>query len=141
MKPMQAKQTGTSYWVTQIAVCAFAAIAAPTLGIFLFIVEPDEPGMGLMLILIGIMFLGCLVWLVRAYRRMSTTQRAVYAWAITQQHGTSGKPGVGSDVEMMASADKAAKGRLTRDELLYLAAMRPENPYPGTMPPAESLLQ
>ena len=135
---MQAK-TGNSYWVTQIAVSAFAAIAAPTLGIFLFIVEPDEPGMGLMLFLIGFMFLGCLVWLIRAYRRMSTTQRAVYAWAITQQHGSADQGRISSDLEMMASAAKASKGQLTHDELLNLAAMRPENPYPGTMPPAESL--
>lgn len=137
MKPMQAKQTGNSYWVTQIAACAFAAIAAPILGIFLFIVEPDEPGMGLMLILIGMMFLGCLVWVVRAYRRMSKTQRAIYAWAITQQHGAAA--GVPSDVAMMASAARAKNGELTRDELLHLAALRPENPYPGTMPPAAEL--
>ncbi|WP_104164121.1 hypothetical protein [Cryobacterium sp. N22] len=139
MQAKQAEQTGAGYWVSQIAVSAFAAIVAPTCGIVLFIV--DEPGKGVMLFLIGIMFLACLVWLVRAYRRMSKTQRAVYAWAITQQHGTNDQPGVGSDFEMMACADKASKGRLTRHELLHLAARRPENPYPGTMPPAEELPQ
>lgn len=133
---MQAKQTGNSYWVTQIAACAIGAVAAPTIGVFLFIVEPDEPGMGLMLILIGIMFLCGLVWLVLAYRRMSKTQRAIYAWAITQQHGSAGRRGISSDAEMMACAAKAAHGRLSRDELLHLAARQPENPYPGTMPPA-----
>jgi membrane-bound ClpP family serine protease len=133
---MTSTQSGNGYWVTQIAVCGFAALAAPVLGIVLFILEPDEPGMGVMLILTGMLFLGCLIWLVRSYRRMSTVQRAIYAWAITQQHGSSPRRGLTSDAAVMASAAKAKNGELTRDELLALAALRPENPYPGTMPPA-----
>ena len=133
---MQATQTGASYRVTQIAVCAVAAVAAPAMGIFFFTAEPADPGKGLMSILIGLLFLGCLIWLVRAYRRMSTTQRAVYAWAITQQHGAATGRGIASDAGMRASATKAKYGELTRDELLRLQALRPENEYPGTLPPA-----
>ena len=40
---MQATQTGASYWVTQIAVCAVAAVAAPALGIYFFTAEPAGP--------------------------------------------------------------------------------------------------
>ena len=138
---MTAIHSGKGYWATQITACAVGATALPALGIGFLSAGTDEPGRGLILILAGFMFLGCLVWLVRSYRRMSTTQRAVYAWAITQQHGSADQRGIGSDVEMMASAAKASKGQLTHDELLGLAALRPENPYPGTMPPAESLLQ
>ena len=133
---MQPTQTGASYWVTQIAVCAVASVAAPALGIFFFTYEPAEPGKGVMLFLIGLLFLGCLIWLVRTYRRMSTTQRAVYAWAITQQHGAAAGSGIASDAAMMASATRAKNGELTRDDLLRLQALRPENEYPGTLPPA-----
>lgn len=133
---MQPKQTGASYWVTQIAACAFAAVAAPAVGIFFFTIEPADPGKGVMLILIGLLFLGCLIWLVRAYRRMSATQRAVYAWTITQQHGAAAGRGIASDAAMMAFAARAKNGELTRDELLSLQALRPENEYPGTLPPA-----
>jgi len=126
--------SGTGYWVTQIGACAFAALAAPALGVFFFIAEPAEPGKGLLLILIGVMFLGCLVWLVRTYRRMSTVQRAVYAWAIAQQHGSAAERGVPADAAIMASAARAMKGELSRDEVLALQALHPGNPFPGTIP-------
>jgi len=128
------KTSGGSYWATQIGACAFAAVAAPALGVFFFVVEPAEPGKGLLLILIGMMFLGCLVWLVRTYRRMSKAQRAVYAWAIAQQHGSAAQRGIPADAAIMASAARAMKGELSRDEVLALQALQPGNPYPGTVP-------
>ena len=115
----------TSYWATQFAVCAVAAVALPALGMF-FILGTDEPGRGVILIVCGLLFVGCLIWLIGAYRRMSSTQRAIYAWAITQQHAA----GVSGDVTM-EMAGRAQAGALRPDELQWLIDLNRENPYPG----------
>lgn len=117
----------TSYWATQFAVCAVFAVALPAIGWF-FIVGTDEPGRGVILIFCGLLFVACLVWLIRAYRRMSATQRAIYAWATTQQHAA----GVSSDVTMDLAA-RAQAGTLRADELQWLIDLDRENPYPGVL--------
>ena len=115
----------TSYWATQLAVCAFFAIALPILGWF-FIASSDEPGRGVILMLCGLLFAGCLVVVTVRYARMSATQRAVYAWAITQQHAA----GVADHITMEV-AGRAQAGRLRPDELQWLIDLNRENPYPG----------
>ena len=114
-----------SYWATQISVSAFFALALPALGMF-FILDTDEPGRGVILIFCGLLFAGCLVWLTVNYRRMSSTQRAIYAWAITQQHAA----GVADNITM-EMAGRAQAGTLRPDELQWLIDLNRENPYPG----------
>ena len=125
---MDAKSNG--YWITQIAASALFGIGLPILGVWMFDLKPDEPGMGLIMILIGLAFLGCLIWLLRAFFSMSKKQRAIYAWAIGQQTSGSSRS-VGSDAEAMSIAAKAKDGTLSPDELKALQALRPEVPYPG----------
>ena len=124
---MEAKSNG--YWITQIAVSALFGVGLPILGVWMFSLKPDEPGMGLIMILIGLAFLACLIWLLRAFFGMSKKQRAIYAWAIGQQ--TSGSRSVGSDAAAMSIAAKAKDGTLSPDELEALQALRPGVPYPG----------
>lgn len=119
----------TSYWATQFAVCAIFAVALPALGLF-FIVATEEPGRGVILMFCGLLFVGCLVWLFVKYRSLSATQRAVYAWAITQQHAA----GVASDITMEI-AGRAQAGTLRPDELQWLRDLNPANPHPADTPP------
>ena len=123
---------GSSYWAVQIIVCAVAAIALPTLGVLLFFLSPEEPARGVILILIGIAFLVVLIRLVRSYRGMSVTQRAVYAWAVTQLHSNSDTP----DDIILGTAAAAQAGRLPLADLEGLQALNPGNPYPGAWPSA-----
>lgn len=115
----------TSYWATQFAVCGFSAVALPALGWF-FILGTDEPGRGVILMFCGLLFVACLIWLVVRYRTMTATQRAVYAWAITQQHAA----GVSSDITM-DMAGRAQAETLRADELQWLVDLNRDNPYPG----------
>ena len=134
-----ASSKGSSYWAVQITVCAVAAIAFPALGVLLFSVSPEEPGRGVLLILIGIAFLACLIWLVRSYRRSSRVQRAVYAWAITQRRVEVPlmKPNrFGPDLLTLSIAARARDGKLSPEELARLQALDPSNPYPGDAPSA-----
>jgi hypothetical protein len=90
------------------------------------------------------MFLMTFRWLVKAYRKGGPTGRAVYAWAIMQQHDYSpsrlaaqfgnGRQ-VAVDVLRMQVAGRARDGLLSADELRALQAMRPDVPYPGEWPP------
>ena len=126
---MDAKSNG--YWITQIAASALFGIGLPILGVWMFSLKPDEPGMGLIMILIGLAFIGCLIWLLRAFFSMSKKQRAIYAWAIEQQSSRNSRS-VGSDAAAMSIAAKAKDGTLSPDELKALQALRPEVPYPGS---------
>ncbi|TBN56483.1 hypothetical protein EYE40_03190 [Glaciihabitans arcticus] len=128
---MSANSKGISYWITQIAVSAVFAIGAPITGVLMFSLKPDEPGMGVILILIGIAFFFCLLWLIRAYRSMSKQQRAIYAWAIAQQMAATDVRNPKSDGEAMTVASQAKDGALSPGELAALQALRPEVPYPG----------
>jgi hypothetical protein len=76
------------------------------------------------------MFTGAFIWAVHSYRSMSVTQRAIFAWAITQQHST----GTGSDVDQLTIAGQAAAGTLPYPQLQWLQALDPTNPYPTAWP-------
>jgi len=114
----------TSYWATQFIVLGFFGVALPVLG--WFFLGSEEPGRGLILIIIGLFFLGFLLRMIRNYRRMSKTQRDIYAWAITQQHAA----GVGDTITMEV-AGRAQAGALRPDELQWLIDLNRDNPYPG----------
>lgn len=131
---MASSPKGSSYWAVQITVCAIAAIGLPALGVLLFSLSPEEPARGVLLILIGIAFLACLIERVHSYRRMSVTQRAVYAWAITQRavEVPLTKPQrFGPDLLTLSIAARARDGKLSPAELDALKALDPGNPYPG----------
>ena len=114
-----------SYWPVQIGVCALFGVALPVIGWF-FLTDSEEPGRGLILILCGFLFLACLVWLIRAYRRMSSTQRAIYAWAVGQ---LSEAPI--DDLEKLRIANLAQAGTLAPDDLQRLKDWKPSQPHPG----------
>ena len=125
---------GSSYWAVQITVCAVAAIAFPALGVLLFSVSPEEPGRGVLLILIGIVFFVFLVRLVWSYLHMTPVQRAVYAWVVTQRRVEVPlmKPNrFGPDLLTLSVAARARDGKLSPAELDALKALDPSNPYPG----------
>ena len=126
---MTAKK-GSSYWVSQMVICGVAAVLFIVLGICSPMFDKEEPGRALIYVLIGLAFGATFIVLVRSYRRMSVTQRAVYAWAIMQQHST----GTGSDAEQMSIAGQAAAGTLTYPHLQWLQALDPANPYPAEWP-------
>ena len=126
---MTAKK-GSSYWVSQMVICGVAAVLFITLGICSPMFDKEEPGRAVLYVLIGLAFGGTFIWLARSYRRMSVTQRAVYAWAITQQHST----GTGSDADQMSIAGQAAAGTLPYPHLQWLQALNPANPYPAEWP-------
>ncbi len=115
----------SSYWATQFAVCGFFAVALPVLGVVLIHLEPEEPGRGAIMVLASLPFIACLIWLVVMYRRMSSAQRTIYAWAITQQHAA----GVADDITMEI-AGRAQAGTLRADELQWLIDLNRGNPYP-----------
>ena len=121
---------GSSYWVSQMVICGVALVLFGVLGIGTLLYDTDEPGRGVIYILICFGFTGAFIHLVRGYRSMSVTQRAVYAWAITQQHSTS----TGDDVQMMSIAAQAAAGTLPYPHLQVLQALDPTNPYPAAWP-------
>jgi hypothetical protein len=80
------------------------------IGVGLMVNQPEEPGAGFILFVIGLAFLATLVWFARQYRRMSKEQRAVYAWVIEQQSSAHDGRTPGSDLTMMATAGKAKDG-------------------------------
>ncbi|MFG6403114.1 hypothetical protein [Microbacterium sp. P04] len=133
---MTDQSSGTSYWVTQIAVCAVAGVAFPVLGVLMFTWSPEEPGRGVLMIFIGLAFLGTLIYLISSYRRMSKAQQALYAWAINQVNGSAAGAAM-SPARMMTIASRAQAGDLTPEELHALQALRPDVPYPGTIPPLD----
>ena len=131
---MTSSSKGTGYWVVQITVSAVFAIALPAVGILLFTLSPEEPARGVILILIGIVFLVLLIRLVWSFLRMSPVQRAVYAWAITQRRVEVPlmKPNrFGPDLVTLSIAARARDGMLSPAELDALKALDPSNPYPG----------
>ncbi|WGW12937.1 hypothetical protein LWF01_03955 [Saxibacter everestensis] len=148
----QRSYKGTGYWTTQIAFCALMTLLGFIGGGFLlFEANADggkhaEPGRGLMLILIGIAFLITLIWLIVQIASSTKEQRAVYAWAIMQQHSQNihdGRPensprAVTDDIVAMNVATKARKGELTRAQIEHLQSLRPEIPYPGRLPDVRS---
>jgi len=131
----QKPATGNGYWAVQIGVSALFAVVGLGGAVFFFATQTEELGRGLMLGLVGIAFLALLIWLIRRFRGSTREQRAIYAWAIMQQH-SSGKV---DDVTAMAVAAGARDGKLSATELSDLQALRPDNPYPGTPPSSTRL--
>jgi predicted lipid-binding transport protein (Tim44 family) len=131
---MTSSQKNSSYWGQQIAACATLGVLLCGVGVGLMVNQPEEPGAGFILFVIGLAFLATLVWLARQYRKMSKEQRAVYAWAIEQQSSAQAGRTPGSDLTMMAIAGKAKDGGLSRSEIQQLQNLKPENPYPAPLP-------
>ena len=131
----QKPATGNGYWAVQIGVSALFAVVGLGGAVFYFATQTEELGRGLMLGLVGLTFLVLLIVLIRRFRGSSKEQRAVYAWAIMQQH-SSGKV---DDMTTLALAARARDGKLSAVELSELQALRPDNPYPGTPPSSTRL--
>lgn len=124
----QKQATGNGYWAVQIGVSALFVVVGFGGSIWYFATQTEELGRGLMLGLVGVLFLVTLIWLVRQYRSSTAQQRAIYAWAIMQQHST----GTGNDVERMAIAAQARDGKLPLADLQALQALQPQNRYPSS---------
>lgn len=126
--------TGKGYWAVQIGVSAFFAIGGIGAAVLYFATETEELGRGVMFGFVGILFLGCLIWLLRQYGKYTKQQRAVYAWAITQQHAPEFNSHVNKDLRIMALAARARDGKLSVAELHALQSLKPDSPYPGPAP-------
>ncbi len=129
------------YWATQFGVSAFFALTLPVLGMVLIILNPDEGGMGVIVFLAGVAFFACAIWLLNRYLSMTTQQRAIYGWAVEQQKAqTIGHVTVSAAARTgrvaLGIAERAARGKASRSELENLQKLRPDNPYPGELPPA-----
>ena len=123
---------GTSYWVTQLVAFAVFAIGGFAGAYFFLAVDTEEPGRGLILGLLGIAGVVGVIWVIKQTATMTKSQRAIYAWAITQQHSQEAS----NDFAIMATAKSARDGKLTIEQLQALQALNPRNPYPGPpLPP------
>jgi hypothetical protein len=131
---MTAKR-GSNYFGSQMVICGVAAVLFFVLGVVSVLYDKEEPGRGVIYVFISLLFTVAFIHVVRGYRSMSVTQRAVYAWAIAQQHSTN----TGSDIEQMSIAEQAAKGTLTYPHLQWLQALDPANPYPAKWPPEPTM--
>jgi hypothetical protein len=132
---------GSGYWAGQIIACSVLGVGAIAGGIVIIAASgsgDSEAGVGegVIAILAGVAFLGTLIWVLRMMATSTKTQRAVYAWAIMQQQATrwDGLPPE-NDMRAMGIAAKARDGKLTAAEIQQLQALRPEVPFPGTLPP------
>ena len=132
--------TDRGYWATQITVSAVFAVGGIIGGPFVMATS-DDPGYGLIFFLGGLLFLVCLIWLIRQVVGKTRQQKAVYAWAIMQQQSvrSRGEAAVVSSiggVAAMITAARARDGKLSLREVERLQAMRPDVLFPGTLPPA-----
>ena len=132
--------TDRGYWATQIIVCAIGAVFGVVVGPYVMATS-DDPGYGLIFLVMGLAFLFSLIWLIRQIVGKTKMQKAVYAWAIMQQQGVraDGNAAVASDMVAMVNAGRARDGTLSRAEVDRLQALRPDVPYPGTLPAAPPL--
>ena len=128
--------TGKAYWAVQIGVSAFFAIGGIGAAVLFYATETEDLGRGGVFVIIGVLFLGLLIWLLREYGKHSKQQRAVYAWAIMQQWSPAPYPQTGRDLKAMGIAARARDGKLSVAELNALQSLQPDNPYPG--PPQSS---
>ena len=131
---MTSPRKTSSYWAQQMVICGAFAVLLSGIGIGGMIFDTEEPGRWFITLLIGLAFLGTLIWLARQYRSMSKEQRAVYAWAIEQQSSADANRNPGSDLAAMATARKAKDGLLTIKEIQHLQDLKPANPYPAPLP-------
>jgi hypothetical protein len=125
------KRGGRGYWATQLAVSLLFALAGIVFGPIAMVMDEESPGRGLLYFLAGVAFLGVFFWLLREYRKGGREGRAVYAWAIMQQHEYTP---IRNDAVVMSVAARARDGKLSLDELRALQALRPDVPYPGRWP-------
>ena len=126
------QSTGNAYWASQIGFSALLAILTFAAAVWAFLSDAeDEKGRGVMYLFISLLFLGCLIWLIRKFTQSTAKQRAVFAWAIMQHEATLSRSGIASDARAMDVAARARDGKLTPEELRELQAMRPDIPYPG----------
>ena len=123
---MTSASRGSKYWVNQMLICGVAAALLFAYGVLVMMFGGKDRGLGLFAILGSFVLAGTFVWVLRAYRRMSASQRAIYGWAIMQQH-SAGSSGTAA----MAMADRAQAGTLRPDELQWLIDLNREIPYPG----------
>ena len=146
--PDSSKYSGLGYWITQFAFSAVLAVLGLGGGIYILIdsghansTSSTGVGEGVIVFLVGVVFLLLLVWLVVSFVAQSRQQRAVYAWAIMQDY-VSRNPGarpvrpgraVRGDIVSMATAARARDGVLSYEEVLRLQALRPDVPYPGDL--------
>jgi hypothetical protein len=107
------------------------ALAGIVFGPIVMVMDEESPGRGLLYFLAGVAFLGVFFWLLREYRKGGREGRAVYAWAIMQQHQYTP---IRNDAAVMSVAARARDGELSLDELRALQALRPDVPYPGRWP-------
>jgi hypothetical protein len=126
-----ASDRGRGYWATQFAVSLLLGIAGIVFGPVAMVMDEESPGRGLLYFLAGVAFLCAFFWLLREYRKAGREGRAVYAWAIMQQHQYTA---VRNDAVVMSVAARARDGKLSLDELRALRALRPDSPYPGRWP-------
>lgn len=152
MKPSSAaapKYKGNVYWASQLVGMAAFTVGLFAAGCFLLFApdevldasgEPPERGAGVMLIFCAILFgVGFIVFF-RKWRKSSAEQRAVYAWAVMQQHSVRTdlhpiNPARGvTDARILGIAEDAKRGELTAAQIAQLQALRPDVPYPGWTP-------
>ncbi|MGV8880555.1 MAG: hypothetical protein ACOH19_00220 [Rhodoglobus sp.] len=128
--------TGKSYWVSQFVAFAIFAIGGFASAYFFLVVDTEEPGRGVITGLLGIAGVVGVIWVLRETATSTKAQRAIYAWAITQQHSPEVGSPVNNDFSIMATAKSARDGKLTLQQLQALQALKPSNPYPGPpLPP------
>jgi hypothetical protein len=116
----------SKYWVNQMVISGVAAVLLFAYGVLVMMFGGKDRGLGLFAILGSFALVATFVWVVRAYRRMSAPQRAIYAWAIMQQY-SAGLPRVST----MSIANRAKDGTLRPDELQWLIDLDRSKPYPG----------
>lgn len=139
------RYTGRGYWAAQLIMSGLLAILGIGGGIVIVATDgsaatPTEPGTIMLVFLTGVVFLALFVWLLAQLIGSSREERAVQAWAIMQQHSASPRSGVATpaavrrDLASLDTAQRARNGRLSPAEIRRLQELRPDVPYPGTLP-------
>ena len=131
---------GRGYFASQIVLCSVGAVAGLGVGPYV-IATSDDPGYGLIFFLGGVGCVISLIWLIRQVVGKTPEEKAVYAWAIMQQQSVRSRGGAAvvssiGGVAAMITAARARDGKLSLREVERLQAMRPDVPFPGTLPPA-----
>lgn len=148
--PEPRRYKGTGYWVVQLLACLVFFVLSLAAALFLMLAplevlsptaKPREYGIVMLLLVIALVFAVTFAVMLRRYLRMSKEQRAVYAWAVMQQHGSRrdahpvNPAAAVNDIAILSTAKRARNGELTASEIRELQALRPDVPYPGALPP------
>lgn len=115
------------YWLPQIVLAVAMAALGVVGGWLVMTGEPADSSRGAMMIAVGLVFVGLLVWL--TYRMVTTLRRqqARYDWAAAQRRAVDGA----DETVVREIAERARRGELSDGEIEALQANRPEVPYPG----------